>query len=81
MRTGIKRYGIVCAIDLEEYSYKRIDKKQIRSTEAIVEERIAPRVAVRMQAPIELPHIIILADDAEGVFIDAIAKDINKLEK
>ena len=81
MRTGIKRYGIVCAIDLEEYSYKRTDKKQIRSTEAIVEERIAPRVAVRMQAPIELPHIIILADDAEGVFIDAIAKDINKLEK
>ena len=81
MCTGVKRYGIVSAIDLDEYSYKKTDKKQIRSTEAIVEERIAPRVAVRMQAPIELPHIIIFADDAKGVFIDSIVKDIEELEK
>ena len=35
----------------------------IRATEGTVLSRIPPRVAVRKNAPIELPHVMLLADD------------------
>ena len=67
--SGNKRVGIVCEIDLEEYSFNLADKARIRSTEKINENKVETRVKVRKGAPLELPHILIFADDAEGVLI------------
>lgn len=76
--SGNKRIGIVCEIDLEEYSFNLSDKAKIRSTEEIDENKVKTRLKVREGAPLELPHIIIFADDDKGVFIP---KEINSSQK
>lgn len=65
LQNGKIRRGIVGAIDLEEYSYTPEDEAKIRSTEKTVMERIPTRMKIRYQAPIELPHVILLCDDLE----------------
>ena len=62
---GSVRHGIVMAIDLEAYDYKKGADSLIRATEATVIERIPPRVAIRRNAPLELPHVMLLIDDPE----------------
>ena len=62
---GTVRHGIVMAIDLEAYDYKKGADSLIRATEATVIERIPPRVAIRRNAPLELPHVMLLIDDPE----------------
>lgn len=61
--SGAVRHGIVGAVDLEEYNYAKDSTSAIRATEATVEDRLPPRVAIRRYAPIELPHILMLIDD------------------
>ena len=61
--SGKVRHGIVGAVDLEEYNYKKDSTSRIRATEATVEDRLPPRVAIRRHAPVELPHILMLIDD------------------
>lgn len=63
------RTGIVLAIDLEDYSYEKGSKALIRSTEATILERIPPRVAIRKDAPVELPHVMLLYDDEKGTVL------------
>lgn len=65
------RTGILLAVDLEEYSFRPASKAIVRSTEATILERIPPRVAIRKDAPIELPHIMLLYDDAYGEVLAA----------
>ena len=60
------RTGIVLAVDLEAYDFKKGSKALIRSTEATILERIPPRVKIRENAPVELPHVMLLYDDAEN---------------
>ena len=60
------RTGIVLAIDLEEYSFVQADRALIRSTEATILDRLPPRVKIRENAPLELPHIMLLYEDKEG---------------
>ena len=67
---GMVRRGIVGAIDLEEYDYHKGSTSSVRATEATVVERIPPRLKVRQDAPIEVPHIMILIDDAEKTVIE-----------
>ena len=55
--------------------------RAIRATERTVVERIPPRMRVRREAPVELPHILMLADDHEHVLIEPIAEKKDKLEK
>ena len=57
------RRGVVAAIDLEEYDFKKGSKSAIRATEGTVLERIPPRVKIRENASLELPHVILLVDD------------------
>ncbi len=78
---GRIRAGIVGAVDLEEYDYSKGSASKIRATEATVEQRIPPRVKIRENAPIELPHIMILIDDAADNVIGPLAakKDDMKL--
>lgn len=59
------RVGLMLAIDLEEYDYAPGSRSLIRATEQTVLDRIPPRLKVREQAEIELPHVMLLIDDPE----------------
>ncbi|MBE6757782.1 MAG: DUF1015 domain-containing protein [Ruminococcaceae bacterium] len=67
---GVRR-GLLGVIDLEEYDYRAGSKTLIRATEQTVVERIPPRVAIRRDAPLELPHVLLLMDDAQHTVFGA----------
>ena len=67
---GSIRRGIVAAVDLECYDYTKGSNALIRATEATVVERIPPRVAIRRDAAVELPHVMLLIDDPERTVIE-----------
>lgn len=67
---GRTRCGLVAAIDLEQYDWKPFSKKMIRATEATIAERIPPRKEIRNSAPLETPHIMLLANDKECSLIE-----------
>lgn len=69
---GRIRRGIVGCVDLEAYDYQKGATSQIRATEATVVERIPPRIAIRENAELESPHIMLLFDDPEYRVISAI---------
>ena len=66
--------GLIGMVDLEEYDFLSGSHKRIRATEGTVLERIPPRVQVRQCAALELPHIILLIDDAEKTVIEPLAE-------
>lgn len=78
---GRVRHGIVGVIDLEDYDYRSGSRSLIRATEATVTERIPPRVRIRSGAPIELPHVMLLADDPDGTVIAPLAAEKERFEK
>lgn len=73
------RRGLVGAIDLEEYDYHIGSNSAVRATEATVAERIPPRLKIRENALIELPHIMILIDDPDFTVIEPLER--KSLEK
>ena len=62
---GHIREGLIGKIDLEDYDYLPGAKTPIRATEGTVLSRIPPRVRVRRDAPLELPHVMLLFSDKE----------------
>ena len=62
-RNGKVRRGIVGMVDLDDYDYTKGSKSAVRATEGTVTERIPPRLKVRMDACLELPHVMLLIDD------------------
>ena len=68
------RTGIVLAIDLEDYSYKQGALTPVRSTEATILERIPPRVSIRENAPIELPHVMLLYNDKQNKVLSGVSR-------
>lgn len=70
MPDGRVRHGIVGAVDLMEYDYNKGSKAMIRATEGTVLERIPPRVKIRQNATLELPHVMLLIDDREKTVIE-----------
>lgn len=75
------RKGIVMAFDLECYDYEEGSKSLIRPTEKTVVERIPPRLKVRKDATLELPHIMILVDDRDRTVIEPLYEKRESLEK
>lgn len=75
---GLVRRGIVGAFALCDYSYQPNAKTLIRPTEGTVLSRIPPRVAIRRNAPLELPHIMVFMDDRKREIIEGI--DVNRLK-
>lgn len=63
------RKGIITAIDLEEYSYT--GGGSIRASEGVIQSRIPPRIEIRKNAALELPHVLLLADDPGNVLFSA----------
>lgn len=68
------RTGIVLAVDLEDYSFKTEERALIRSTEATITERIPPRVEIRKNALVELPHVMLLYDDENNSVISSVKR-------
>ncbi len=75
------RKGIMGCVDLEEYDFSKGSQSKIRATEGTVIERIPPRVKVRENAPLELPHIMLLIDDDKKQIIENVAKKKESLKK
>ena len=78
---GIHRYGLMVAIDLEAYDYAPKSPLAIKATERVVPERLPVRIEIRKDAPIELPHIILLMDDVKNKIFNSIKNDTNNLKK
>ena len=78
---GAVRHGLVAAVDLEHYDYTPGSGSLIRATEGTVLERIPPRVRVRKDAPIELPHVMLLIDDPEKTCIEPITAAADAMDK
>ena len=70
---GKLRRGLVCAIDLEDYDFSAGSVSAVRPTENTVVSRIPPRLAVRRGAPIEMPHVMVLVDDADDIILSRFA--------
>lgn len=81
LQNGVKRLGIVGSVDLEEYDYNVGSQTKVRATEGTVVSRIPPRLKVRKDAPIELPHIMLLIDDAACDIIESNEKRVDEFEK
>ncbi len=77
---GKVRRGIVGKIDLEAYDYTAASRSAIRPTEETVVDRIPPRVAVRRQATVELPHVMLLMDDPENLVIAPLGEKKDQME-
>lgn len=71
LRSGVKRLGIIGMVDLEEYDYSPDSQTKVRATEGTVVSRIPPRLKVRCDAPVELPHIMLLIDDDKRDIIES----------
>lgn len=68
------RKGLVVALDLEKYDYAVGSQSLIRATEGTIENRLPPRVKIRENAKIELPHIMVLIDDPHRTVIEPLFK-------
>lgn len=66
------RTGMMIALDLEDYDFHKESKSLIRATEGTVEERIPPRMKIRKNALIEMPHILVLIDDPDKTVIEPV---------
>jgi uncharacterized protein (DUF1015 family) len=73
-----KRLGLMIAIDLEDYTYEKGLRTPIRATEATILERIPPRLRIRENAPVELPHTLILVDDPNKTIIEQLYEKRNE---
>ena len=52
----------------------------IRATEGTVLDRIPPRAKVRRNAPIELPHVMLLIDDPDKTVIEPVTAAADTME-
>jgi len=77
---GKIRTGIIGKIDLCDYDYHAGTTAKIRATEKTVVSRIPARVEIRKNAPLELPHILILIDDKENKVLGEVERESKSLE-
>lgn len=75
------RYGLVAAFDLEQYDYNPGSDKLIKVTERTDITRVAPRVEIRKQAALELPHVLMLIVDKQDKFMSMLRKECRDLPK
>ena len=78
---GRVRRGLMGMVDLEQYDYEPGSSAPIRATEGTVLSRIPPRVAVRKNAPVELPHVMLLVDDPDQTVIEPLADQTGWMEQ
>ena len=77
---GTIRHGLIGMVDLDDYDFTPGSGALIRATEATVTERIPPRARVRRNAPIELPHVMLLIDDPDKTVIEPLTAAADTME-
>ena len=77
---GRVRHGLIGMVDLEQYDFTPGSGALIRATEGTVLDRIPPRAKVRRNAPIELPHVMLLIDDPKGTVIEPLTANAASME-
>ena len=80
LSSGRVRRGIVGKLDLCEYDFSPDSCSVVRATEETVVSRIPPRVAVRSNAAVELPHVMVFANDDKNMLFDPIFEKISENE-
>jgi hypothetical protein len=75
------RKGLLLGVDLDKYDYNPKASSLIRATEGTILERIPPRVKIREGAALEVPHIMILVDDADNSVLGPATDHREKLRK
>jgi uncharacterized protein DUF1015 len=75
------RKGLVIAVDLEKYDYSEFADSLIRPTEKTVVDRLPPRIKIRENASMDLPHILFLLDDTQNTVIEKLYSEREKFEK
>ena len=78
---GRTRRGLMLELDLEHYNFQQQSASLIRPTEGTMVARLAPRIAVRRGAQLELPHILVLIDDPQRTVIEPLAAQRKGLSK
>ncbi len=78
--SGVRR-GLVVAIDLEHYDFHKGSTTLIRATEGTIEDRLPPRVKIRLKAPVEMPHIMVLIDDNKKRVIEPLGEKVTDQDK
>lgn len=81
LQNGCIRRGVVGALDLEAYDYQEGLRPAVRATEKTVVERIPPRMRIRRNASVELPHVLLLCDDEENRLIESVSDRKEELPK
>ena len=79
LASGAVRKGLVGAVDLEAYDYHAGSVSPIRATEQTVLSRVPPRVHIRENASLELPHIMLLINDSDRTVFGAIDKEVSEI--
>ena len=74
------RRGLMLELDLEHYDFRPDSTSLIRPTEGTIVERLAPRIEVRRDAALELPHILVLIDDPAGTVIGPVGAERGQLQ-
>ena len=75
------RHGLLDAVDLEQYDFNPGTDALMRATEATVRERLPARIALRRDAVLEMPHILVLTDDRENAVAKLLESSLDKLPK
>ena len=70
---GVVRRGLVGAIDLMHYDFREGSVTPVRATEHTVESRLPPRVVIRKNALLEMPHIMLFIDDRDDMIMSSAA--------
>jgi hypothetical protein len=78
---GKTRCGLMLCLDLKRYDFTNGSTSLIRATEGTIIERLPPRMKIRKDAALELPHILVLVDDPEQTVIEPVTKARGGLEK
>ena len=78
---GRIRHGLIGMVDLDAYDFTPGSGALIRATEGTVLDRIPPRAKVRRNAPIELPHVMLLIDNPERTVIEPLTAAVEGMEK
>ena len=74
LKNGAVRRGIMGMFDLEAYDWAEGTHSPIRATEHTVEDRLPPRIRIRRNAPLEMPHIMIFMDDPDDIVFSSVIK-------
>lgn len=75
------RWGLLVTLDLEHYDYAKDSRTLIRATEGTILSRIPPRKEIRRNAPLELPHIMVLINDGKRSVIEPLTKKTEQLKQ